>query len=420
MSVAAERSAVRTVARAWQSVPLRELCEFYNGLWKGKKGPFETATVIRNTNFTSDGRIDLTNVAVLDVESRQLAKRRLKRNDIIIEKSGGGPKQPVGRVVLFDLDTGDAYSFSNFTSVIRVADAKVVDPVYLHRVLYWWYTSGRTESIQSHSTGIRNLDFNAYKELSVPLPPLEEQKRIVAVLDQAFAALDRARAHAEANLADAQSLFVASIRQRFESDVAEFGSVDLNAFAEHVTDGDHQPPPKVATGVPFITISNIDKVSRCIGFSDTFYVSEEYFQRLNDKRRAKSGDILYTVTGSFGIPVLVSEECGDFCFQRHIGLIRPKPSVNSKWLSYMLGCPQVYEQADDGATGTAQRTVSLKVLRRLQVPNAPESKQRAAVRELDVLSDRCRTLASFYQSKLAGLAALRQSLLQKAFAGELT
>lgn len=305
------------------------------------------------------------------------------------------------------------------TGYIVLRPRPELDARFLFYSLFRPSFQGAMESLQS---GASYPAVNDGQVLAQPmlLPPLEEQKRIVAALDQTFAALDRARANAEANLADAQSLFVASIRQRFESDVAEFGSVDLNAFAEHVTDGDHQPPPKVATGVPFITISNIDKVSRCIGFSDTFYVSEEYFQRLNDKRRAKSGDILYTVTGSFGIPVLVSEECGDFCFQRHIGLIRPKPSVNSKWLSYMLGCPQVYEQADDGATGTAQRTVSLKVLRRLQVPNAPESKQRAAVTELDVLWDRCRTLASFYQSKLAGLAALRQSLLQKAFAGELT
>ena len=190
-------------------VPLQELCDFHNGLWTGKKPPFVTAHVIRNTNFTSDGRIDLSDVAVLDVEERHLAKRELRQNDIIIEKSGGGPKQPVGRVVLFELEeTG--YSFSNFTSVIRVKPDALLDPVYLHRVLYWWYLSGVTESLQRRSTGIRNLDFNAYKSLEVPLPPLEEQQRIVAILDQAFAALDRARANAEANLVDAHELFEAA------------------------------------------------------------------------------------------------------------------------------------------------------------------------------------------------------------------
>src|SRR5690606_30192055 len=115
-------------------------------------------------------------------------------------------KQPVGRVVLFELD-GANYSFSNFTSVIRVNHPETLDLPYLHRVLYWWYVSGQTEPLQRRSTGIRNLDFDAYKNLEVPVPPLDEQKRIVAALDQAFAALDRARARVAANSADANELF---------------------------------------------------------------------------------------------------------------------------------------------------------------------------------------------------------------------
>src|SRR5258708_234421 len=64
------------------------------GLWKGKKGPFATATVIRNTNFTASGRVDYSAVAVLQVEGKQLASRRLLPGDIIIERSGGGPSSP--------------------------------------------------------------------------------------------------------------------------------------------------------------------------------------------------------------------------------------------------------------------------------------------------------------------------------------
>ena len=93
--------------------------DFGNGLWTGKKPPFKTVTVIRNTNFTDSGRIDYSNVAVLEVEKKQFDQRKLIKGDIIIERSGGGPKQPVGRVVYFDKDIGD-FSFSNFTSRIRV------------------------------------------------------------------------------------------------------------------------------------------------------------------------------------------------------------------------------------------------------------------------------------------------------------
>ena len=115
--------------------------------------------------------------------------------------------------------------------------------------------------------------------------------------------------------------------------------MQLSKCATDISDGDHAPPPKSPTGVPFITISNVDKESRRIDFSDTFTVSREYFEALKAHRKPKRGDVLYTVTGSFGIPVLVEDD-GEFCFQRHIGLIRPKPDVDSRWLTYALLSPR--------------------------------------------------------------------------------
>lgn len=81
----------------WQTRKLVDVCEFSNGLWKGEKPPFVNVGVIRNTNFTKDGTLDDSDIAYLDVEAKQFEKRRLQLGDVILEKSGGGPKQPVGR-----------------------------------------------------------------------------------------------------------------------------------------------------------------------------------------------------------------------------------------------------------------------------------------------------------------------------------
>ena len=89
----------------------RDAFQTINGLWKGKKGQFTRAVVIRNTNFTTDGILDLSDVAELDVEAKQLAARMLEPGDIIIERSGGGPKQAVGRVCYFDSVGPLPYSF---------------------------------------------------------------------------------------------------------------------------------------------------------------------------------------------------------------------------------------------------------------------------------------------------------------------
>jgi type I restriction enzyme S subunit len=81
--------------------------------------------------------------------------------------------------------------------------------------------------------------------------------------------------------------------------------------------------------------------------------------------------------------------------------------------------PQIFKQANDGATGTAQKTVSLKVLRNLQVPKVSLSKQKSIVAKLDALSAETKKLESIYQQKLAALEELKKSVLHKAFTGGL-
>jgi type I restriction enzyme S subunit len=403
--------------KGWQVKKLEDVCEFNNGLWKGEKPPFVTVGVIRNTNFTKDGTLDDSDIAYLEVEAKKFDKRRLAFGDIILEKSGGGPKQPVGRVVLFDKKAGD-FSFSNFTAAIRVKDSKTLDFCFLHRFLYWTHLSGVTETMQSHSTGIRNLNGDAYKNIEVPVPLLPEQQRIVGILDEAFEGLATAQANAEKNLQNARALFESHLQSVFTDQWQSGELVTLADLATDITDGDHLPPPKSPTGVPFITIRNIIKETREIDFSDTFMVPRAYYDALKPYKKPRHGDVLYTVTGSFGIPVIVRDNT-DFCFQRHIGLVRPKPATSSSWLYYLLMSPQLLKQANEGATGTAQKTVSLKLLRSFVVPKVSPKQQKQAEEKLDALTKETQRLAAIYRQKLAALAELKKSLLHQAFSGQL-
>lgn len=157
---------------------LGELVENINGLWEGKKEPFQKVTVIRNTNFRKGGFLNLENVAVLEVEKKQYEKRKLLYGDIIVEKSGGSSTQAVGRVVFFDKKEGE-YSYSNFTSRLRVINSKV-KPKYLFIILNYIYDLGFTQPLQTGMSNIRNLDFKKYLDFKVPLPPLEIQQKIVS------------------------------------------------------------------------------------------------------------------------------------------------------------------------------------------------------------------------------------------------
>lgn len=140
----------------------------------------------------------------------------------------------------------------------------------------------------------------------------------------------------------------------------------LNDICKSISDGDHQPPPKADFGVPFVTIANITNTNK-FDFSNTMYVPQDYYDKLDDKRRAHVGDILYSVVGSFGIPVYMNEE-QQFVFQRHIAILRPDDKkVVPQFLYYMMLSRDFYMKADAVALGAAQRTVSLTSLRGMDV-----------------------------------------------------
>jgi len=276
-----------------------------------------------------------------------------------------------------------------------------------------------TLELPSLAKGVKpGINRNEVYALPVLVPGLPEQHRIVAILDEAFDGIATAKANAEKNLQNARALFESQLHAIFAEAFRTGGLVTLSDLASDISDGDHMPPPKSPTGIPFITIGNIKKQSRTIDFSDTFTVPRTYFDGLKANKRPRAGDVLYTVTGSFGIPVLIKDNL-EFCFQRHIGLVRPKPEIISPWLYYLLLSPQVFKQANEGATGAAQKTVSLKLLRGFQVPKIPLDRQKADVTKLDSLLEKTQRLESIYQQKLAALDDLKKSLLHQAFSGQL-
>ena len=144
--------------------------------------------------------------------------------------------------------------------------------------------------------------------------------------------------------------------------MSEWKKMKLEEICLSISDGDHQPPPKSNTGVAFITISDIDSQNQ-INFDNVMHVPQEYYDSLDSKRKAQVGDILYSVVGSFGIPVIVKEP-RQFVFQRHIAILRPdKERVIPGFLYYAMLNRDFYQRADMVAIGSAQRTISLSSLR---------------------------------------------------------
>lgn len=156
--------------------------------------------------------------------------------------------------------------------------------------------------------------------------------------------------------------------------------VKLAQVCSSISDGDHLPPPKCESGIPFVTISDIK--NNKFNLSNTRFVPRAYFDTIDEKRRIRKGDVLYSVVGSYGIPVYADKDL-DIAFQRHIAILKPSGTIDSRFLYYSILSPAFYNAADNVAIGAAQKTITLSALRNLEIPLPPLSVQR---RIADILS----------------------------------
>ncbi len=295
---------------------------------------------------------------------------------------------------------------------------------------YWFYYL-RHLKLQNlnKATAVPGLSREDAYRLPIHLVPLNEQKRIADKLDAMLAQVDACRERLDrvpqilkrfrqAALAAATTGSLTE-EWRGSQDSSAWEKVTLSKICLSIADGDHQAPPQVENGIPFITIAamnegklNLQKATR--------YVSPSYYEKLKEHRRPKVGDILFSVTGSIAIPALVDIE-DSFTFQRHIAILKPDLThITSKYLLYSLGAESIKEQALSVATGTAQLTIPLNGLRSFLIDLPPKKEQHEIVCRVETLFAFADRLEARYIAGRERIDQLIPSLLDKAFNGELT
>jgi type I restriction enzyme S subunit len=176
--------------QSWTTMPLAEaLALSVGGLWGAEPGVEEVQVrVLRVTELRSDGDLDPSTAATRSVSARQLVSRQLVAGDLLLEKSGGGPNTPVGRVGLVNELDGPSIC-SNFMQLMRPRGDVV--PRFLHLYLNGFYLRGGTAPMQKASTNIRNIKASEYLKIPVPLPDRTTQEAVVVALEADLSASDR-------------------------------------------------------------------------------------------------------------------------------------------------------------------------------------------------------------------------------------
>lgn len=182
--------------------------------------------VLRTTNFTNAGIINYSKVVTRIINKKNIAEKFLRKGDIIIEKSGGSDKQPVGRVVYFDAEE-NKYLFNNFTSLLRIIDSNICFSKYLFYILFFYYHNGNTIPFENKTTGLHNLKIDEYvKNCEIPLPPIEVQRQIAENLDKVTRTIDLCNAILEKLDLLVKARFVEMFGGIHDSNLYSYQSVD--------------------------------------------------------------------------------------------------------------------------------------------------------------------------------------------------
>ncbi|MCA9994253.1 MAG: restriction endonuclease subunit S [Anaerolineales bacterium] len=393
---------------SWRLSPFGELTTLIQyGLTATASENVEGIFYLRISDIDDNGNVNLADSKYVPEEIANVEKYGLEQGDIVIARSGS-----VGRSFVYQ-GSDEPWVFASYLIRFR-PNQEIVNPdylgFYLHSLYYWHYVNAMTR------VGAQpNINSKELSNLPVPVPPLPEQERIVAILRQADE-LRRLRQQAHTK---ADTLLSSIFHEMFGDPAAnphKWETRELQTVCERITDGTHQPPPFEEKGeVPFLFVSNI--VGGKIDFNTEKHISPETHASLMKRCPVEVGDILYSTVGSYGIAVVVDTE-RPFAFQRHIAHIKPlHDQINPYFLRTLMNTPYLKAQADRVARGIAQKTVNLGEINRFHIYLPPYPLQNEFASKALAFEQ---AVEQEVNQSIIELNNLFQSLLAKAFNGELT
>lgn len=391
--------------------------ERITGEW-GQEPTSSAVKVIRTTNFTNEGRLDLTKIVERNIDPKKVKKKALQKGDIIIEKSGGGPTQPVGRVVYFDVESDEKFLCNNFTTILR-PKKEIVDSRYLLSQMHFLHKTGRTRKYQNKTTGIHNLNLDKYLQERIPLPPLPEQRHIAQLLSQAEQLI--ARRQESLRLLDAylKSTFLEMFGDP-ASNKHGWQKFTIRELASKFSDGPFGSNLKSehysTSGIQVIRLQNIG-INHFIE-KDISYVNINHYENALKKYSCYPDDVVIATMGVPNIRACVVPKHIKVAINKaDCVLFRVNQTLsNPHYISHLLNMEGFLFLAASFIHGQTRARISSGQIASIKIPVPPLSLQTQfaqIVTETEVLKTQ-------YQQSLAALEQLYGSLSQRAFRGELT
>lgn len=404
------------MSEKWEIKTLGSLCDFVRGPFGGslKKSCFKAAgyAVYEQQHAIYDQFEDIR-YFIDESKYCEMQRFELFPGDLIMSCSG-----TMGKVAI--VPDGIPKGIIN-QALLKLSPGKSISAEFLK---YWMSSPNfQNQLIQlSQGVAIKNVaSVKVLKEIWVCLPSLPEQERIVAIVDHAFEGIDRAISNTKKNLANARELFESYLNLIFTQKGDGWVERQLKDVCFQITDGKHGDCRNEADSGYFFLSAKDVKQDR-LNYEGARQITKKDFEETHRRTRLEPGDVLITNSGTIGRTAVAPEDERTYktTFQKSVAILKPiKELINSEFCRYSL-MAHLSEMVAISA-GTAQKNLLLRDLRahRFYMPETVYEQKRIAAK-LDEFCQETQRLEVIYQQKLAALNELKQSILQKAFTGELT
>ena len=340
-----------------------------------------------------------------------LRKGKLLRRDVILTTRG-----TIGNIAIYDDNVEFDHIRINSGMLILRPNESIITSEYLFKILL---SPALKTQISKDTSGAAQpqLPIKTLVNFTIPIPPLSEQKQIVLIVDEAFEGIDRAIANTKKNLTNARELFESYLNNIFTRKGNGWAKRTLKEVSSDFGRGKskHRPrnDPKLYGGsYPFIQTGDVRNCDHLITDSSQFYSEMGLMQ----SKLWPKGTICITIAANIAETGILDF---DACFPDSIiGIVVNEQLTISSFVKYLLQSVKTSLKAK--GKGSAQDNINLATFENERFPFPSLREQKLIVERLNLLSSEIQSLEYIYEKKLLILNELKQSILQKAFAGELT
>jgi len=287
---------------------------------------------------------------------------------------------------------------------------------------YWLLMDSTVSMIDATSTGTRmpRANMKLVLEFEIPIPPLEEQQRIVSILDEAFENISNSSKRVEQKLIDAKELFSSLVEEKYTDKEGKWNQKTISELCK-IGDGNHSSkyPKKsemVETGIPFIRGTNL--VNGRISDDDIRYITEKKHSTLK-KGHLLTGDVLFTNRGEIGKVAIVDERFDNANLNSQLAWFRCGEEITPEFLFYFLQKGEMKRHFSQSKTGAALQQFTIKMIKSVSISYPSLEEQKEIVESCQLMQKRVEEITQIYLKESDSIVELKQSILQEAFNGTL-